>query len=47
MEILNYNGFHLKDLVQIYQNIPYFKLEKYIFIYKNKNFGNYSILLII
>ena len=26
---------HRKDLVQIYQNIPYFKLEKYVCNYRN------------
>ena len=28
--------FHRKDLVQIYQNIPYFTLKKYFFNYKNQ-----------
>ena len=33
---LKFWWFHRKDLVQIYQNIPYFKLKIYFFIHKNK-----------
>ena len=31
--------FHLKDLVQNYQNIPYFKIQNIFFIFKNTFLG--------